>query len=270
MLPPSWRGLARQLREIPITQRCTMSEHIINAGNLSSAKRYSFQSLAHRSSNINQVTTKSGRLSTRSEATTSLRMASAIMGANFLGVEHAVKQFRLRPSKKVLTALEEIPFSRSVLEARKDDHILVALLPISILGIQATVNRCLFCFKSDQWYRTEAFAAHKGCHVHWALLRKNIILNSTTKTWRQQKAMLSTTETIPTAHMMVYTIILHYLVTDTRLLPTLYARCRDIASFGPRVDIGHFDDRGLRICNSQDVDSYCNIGVMSSRKPTLS
>lgn len=69
------------------------------------------------------------------EPTTSQKRAREIMGRNFFGVEEAIKHFGVNPSRSQLAALAEIPWSEEVLAACRDTHVLVAVLPLSILEI---------------------------------------------------------------------------------------------------------------------------------------
>ncbi|MFZ2643502.1 MAG: hypothetical protein WA117_21095, partial [Verrucomicrobiia bacterium] len=67
-----------------------------------------------------------------------------IMGRNFFGVEEAIKHFGVNPSPEQLAALSEIPFSEARLREVKDTHVLVAVVPLSILDIRGKVERKLF------------------------------------------------------------------------------------------------------------------------------
>jgi hypothetical protein len=154
------------------------------------------------------------------EPSTSHKQARAIMGKNFFGVEEAIKHFRVNATKQKLA---EVPFSEEVLNSCKDTHVLVAVFPLSILDI------CGIAKKQSDWtlfyyqdlYDKQAFAKDKG-EVGWQLVRKEPIANSTSKRWEDQQALLSKDEETPTARIVVYTMIGHFLATGERLFEKIY------------------------------------------------
>jgi len=77
-------------------------------------------------------------------------------GKNFFGVEEAMKHFGVNPTCQQLAALSEIPFSETVLKQSKDDHILVAVFPLSILEIRDKVERKLFYNHETAWYNEQS------------------------------------------------------------------------------------------------------------------
>lgn len=197
------------------------------------------------------------------EPTTTQKLAREIMGKNFFGVEEAVQHFGVKPSRAQLSALAEIPFTEAELREVKDTHVLVAVFPLSINEVRGKMTAKLFYDQS--WYNKESFAKDRG-DVSWQLVRKTQVENSTSKTWDEQKALLAKNEETPTARVMVYTIIGHFLATGERLFEKVYVRCSDVDSVGGRVGVGLFDADGL------DVDNYWGalrldfVGVASARK----
>lgn len=194
--------------------------------------------------------------------------ARRIMGSNYFGVEEATKHFGITPTLEELQTLEEVPYSEEELRACKTTHILVAVFPLSILDIRSRVERALFYRHEDAWYNSQAFAQEKGT-VGWYLVRKDEVPGSLAKNWSEQGELLDKElEEVPTAQVMVYTIIGHFLATGERIFMKLYARTASIDSGGSLVRIGSFDGDGL------DVDSYWgsyrgdDVGVSSSRKFT--
>ncbi len=199
------------------------------------------------------------------EPTTSQKYAREIMGENFFGVEEAIKYFGVNPTKQQLAALSEIPWSEATLEECKNTHVLIAVLPPSILEIRGKVEHKLFCSHEDSWYNKESFAKNKG-EAGWQLIRKTPVENSTNKTWQEQRALLGKNDETPKAQVIVYTIIGHYLVTGERLFENVYVRCSDVASGGYRVYVGSFDSRGLDVCSYSDGRQYDSLGLSSARK----
>ncbi len=180
--------------------------------------------------------------------------AREIMGKNFFAVEEAIRHFGVKPSKQQLDTLAEIrtPKGRLISEGEmyecKDTHVLVAVFPLSILEIRGIAkkqsDRTLFY--SQDWYDKQAFAKDKG-EVGWVLVRKEPIVNSTSKTWNEQQALLDTNEETPKAQVVVYTMVGHFLNTGERLFEKIYVRCVDLDSDCRRVCVGDFDAMGLYV-----------------------
>lgn len=191
--------------------------------------------------------------------------AHEIMGRNYLGIEEAVR-FGINISKYQLSALSEVPFSEAVLEECKDTHVLIAGFPMSILDIRTKVGRQLFSTRKDAWYNEEAFALDKG-EMGWYLIRKDAVPCSTRKNWVEQQSLLKKTEEVPSARMMVYTIIMYYLITGERLFERAYAFTGSIGSYGSYIGVGYLDDVGLRIGHFTDNDASEMFGLASCVKP---
>lgn len=201
------------------------------------------------------------------EPSTSQKLACEIMGKNFFGIEEAIKHFGINATKQQLAYLSEVPFSEEVLTSCKDTHILVAVFPLSILDIRGIVKKQSdqTLFYSQDWYDKEAFAKNKG-EVGWQLVRKESIANSTSKTWNDQQALLSKDEETPTARIVVYTMIGHFLATGERLFEKIYVRCVDLHSDGYRVYVGRFDSKGLLVNGWYDDYRIDSIALSGARK----
>lgn len=201
------------------------------------------------------------------EPSTSQVQAREIMGKNFFGIEEAQKHFGVTPTKAQLGYLAEIPFSEEVLTACKDTHVLVAVVPITILEIRSIAkkqsDRTLFY--SQDWYDKQAFANEKA-KLGWHLIRKTPVENSTAKNWKEQQALLSKDEETPTASVLVYTIIGHFLATGERLFEKIYVRTSSLDSDGDRVFVGRFDSLGLYVDLWSGGDRHDGIGVSAGRK----
>ncbi len=199
------------------------------------------------------------------EATTSQKQAHEIMGKNIFGIEEAVQHFGVKPTRAQLSALAEVPFTEAELRECKNTHILVAVLPMSILDIRGKVSRNQRLFYDQDWYNKEAFAKDCG-EAAWHLVRKTPVKNSTSKTWNEQQALLAENEEMPTARVMIYTIIGHFLVTGERLFENIYVRCSDVDSGGDRVYVGDFASGGLGVSGHWGGNRDDGIGVASARK----
>jgi hypothetical protein len=98
------------------------------------------------------------------------------------------------------------------------------------------------------------------------LVRKEPITNSTSKTWNDQQALLSKDEETPTARIVVYTMVGHFLATGERLFEKIYVRCVDLGSDGSRVGVGRFDAEGLYVNCCWGDCRYDSIGLSAARK----
>jgi hypothetical protein len=189
-----------------------------------------------------------------------------IMGRNFFGIKEAIRHFRVNPTYTQLAALSEIPFSEAVLKQSKDTHVLVAVFPLSILEIRGKVDSKLFYNNQSWWYNKESFAKKRG-KVSWQLVRKTAVGNSFSKSWQEQQALLSKDDEVPSAQVMVYTIIGHYLATGERLFEHIHVvRTSSVDSFGGHVGVGYFGSEGLYVYDYCDDDRFGALGVSSTRK----
>jgi hypothetical protein len=204
------------------------------------------------------------------EANTTQKAARTIMGNNFFGIEEAVNHFGVRPARYQLSALAEIPFTEAELREAKDTHVLVAVFPLSILDIRDCVKAKEFpngqrFFCEEDWFNKQAFAKDCG-DVHWALVRKTPVENSTSKNWQEQQSFLSDKEETPKAQVMVYAIIGHFLAMGERLFEKFYVRCSDVGLIGNRAFVGHFVVDGLSVAEVWATDCHDSLGLSSVRK----
>jgi len=196
----------------------------------------------------------------------SQQRAREIMGKNFFGIEEASRIFMVNPSKEQTAALADIPFSEEILAACRDTHVFVAVFPITIVDIEVRVGDKLFYAYEDPWFDMQIFARERG-RVGWHLVRKTPVENSTLKEWTAQQALLSNNEMTPTARLMVYTIIGHFLITGERLFQNIYVRCSDKQdSTGYRARVGHFTSEGLHVRPCWDDSQKDYIGLASILK----
>jgi len=199
------------------------------------------------------------------EPTTSQKRAREIMGKNFFGVEEAIKHFGVNPTSQQLAALSVIPFSEAVLQQSKDDHVLVAVFPLSILEIRGKVERKFFYNHETAWYNEQSFAKEHG-EVNWQLVRKTPADNSTSKNWQEQQALFGKDDIVPTAQVLVYTIIGHLLATGGRLVERKYARTSSVDSDGNCVYVSDVGSNGLGVSDYWDAVRYDNEDLSSARK----
>ncbi|MEK7624596.1 MAG: hypothetical protein AAB404_02680 [Patescibacteria group bacterium] len=215
----------------------------------------------------NELATKVVRLIQNKDLEISIgqKRAREIMDKNFFGIEEAIKYFGVNTARQQLAALSEIPFSEAVLKELKDAHILVAVFPLSILDIRDKVECKLFCSHEDAWYDKQAFAEDKN-EAFWQLVRKTSVPNSTSKTWDEQQTLLGKDDETPSARVMTYVIIGHYLATGERLFDNIYVRTSSFSSDGRHVDVSSFGRDGLGFNDFWDDSPRSDIGLASARK----
>lgn len=186
------------------------------------------------------------------EPSVSQAKAREIMGRSMFGIEEAVKHFGAVLSKRQLAYMAEIPFSEETLRACKNTHILVAVVPISIVAIRTKTADVKMpakhrMFYQQDWYDGNSVGNDAG-HLEWHLVRKTPVADSTSKTWEQQQDLLDLEiEETPEAQVVVYTIIGYFLATGERLFEKAWVRCRTLAPGGDRVRVGRFGAGGLDV-----------------------
>lgn len=202
--------------------------------------------------------------------------AHEIMGKNFFGVYDAVKHLlSVVPTEEQCEFLDRVPFSEETLRECKDTHVLVAVFPMSILDIRAmpldVVNGHASkqsegsLFRRQGWYDNQAFAMDKG-EVGWQLVRKEPVVDSYKKTWQQQCVLLSKEEEIPTARILVYTLVGHFISTGECLFGDLYVRCVGNHFDDGRLLLGYFGIKGLLIDSWEADDCSYELRLSAARK----
>lgn len=190
--------------------------------------------------------------------------AREIMGKNFLGLEEAIGYFGVSPNSEQWAELSVIRLSYEVLKQHKDTHILVAVPSLSIINTRSRVQGKEL-FYNQNWYEKEPSALEEG-EWGWHLVQKTPVLDSLSKNWDEQIVLLRKEDEVPSARVMVYTIIGYFLATGERLFEKVHVRTSSVSSFGCRVDVGRFDSFGLHVRSGWGGRRHDNIGLASSRK----
>ncbi len=198
------------------------------------------------------------------EPTTSQKRACEIMGQNFLGIEEVMEHFVAKLSKKKQSALAEIPYPESVLEALKDTHILVASHPLNILEIRSRVPQGTFSNYGNAWYNDHKFAQKKS-RLAWLFIRKDAVPGSISKNYDEQCALLSKEEEVPRAVEVVYLMTLYLRARGEKLFSRVWVRTDSLSSRGLRVSVV-FGDGRLFINDWHDDGRYVSLGLASSQK----
>lgn len=193
--------------------------------------------------------------------------AQDIMGRNYFGIRQGVQYFHVNPTQDIVDALREVPFSRETLEDCKDTHVLVAIFPLSILDINGMIEQRIFVIRECPWYIKEDFAKDRG-ETGWCLVRKTPVPGSTSKEWDEQLALLGENEEIPSAQIMVYTIVGHYFAEGERLFKDVCVLTSSDDSNGDPIGVDNFEDRlAVQVWGRGGHSDH--VGVASVRKPDL-
>lgn len=217
---------------------------------------------------------------------TSQKIARFLLGPNMVGgIEEWTAFHGVRFTKNQLKSAEKFPWSEDVLSAPcpfikgktiKETHVaFLGLEKISgtqstIVGFQklypAGVHPRFYSYVPDSWYTDEKFATEITLKFRWYLMLENIVPNSDSKTYVDQKAMLPTEYESPTA---VENVAKDLLIAKKKgKFPNLscYGMCDSVSLGGDRVGIGGGSSGRLFINNWRVDNPRSNVGVSASRK----
>jgi hypothetical protein len=143
-----------------------------------------------------------------------------------------------------------------------DTHLLV-LIPKYVNGKLLTLNTLQELIQSPQkgGYGTKysyyydiaekEIGSHPVSSSYWALITKDVLLNSRKKTYSEQQSLINSPYVVPNSLEIVTGILMHYAETGERLYsdnPSTYTRCQEMLSNGYRMIIS-FRSSGLEVCN---------------------
>jgi len=218
----------------------------------------------------------------------SQEIARVIMGKNYYGSINWAKDFGVNFTKKQLREIEKFPYNEDILNGPcpfykgkmvKDTHFAFLGLsqingdPLSIVKWQEICpapGQLRFYRYADAWYIREEFVNKSICKYKWYLMPLEIIPDSTSKTFDQQKAMLSAEYEVPSAIEEITKHVLYYKKNGIYLNQTKYGRCQDISSHGHRLNVGYSDPDGLNVYNYSDDYVSDHLGLAASRKEVQS
>lgn len=206
------------------------------------------------------------------ETNASFKQAKEIMCQNLFAPEDATRHLKAHWTHEQLSALAPIPFSERTLEACKDTHVLVAGYPLTLLDIRDNVDQRLFRQRQakgldDPWYDAHDFARKTRVTNGWHLIQKAPVSGSFDKCWSDKHALLATEDEVPSACVMVYTIIGHLLKTGERLFNDCFVYCSDCDARIGRVYLGYCLDNDLMIDRARLFGTVLPLGLACSRKP---
>lgn len=186
--------------------------------------------------------------------------AKRLMGKNYLPVFGTAWYMGNSP----LSVLGEVPFSKNALDACKDTHMLV---PVFALSIEDMLKRFSHLFERNStkaWFEGRSFARDKG-HTRWHLIRRGPAPGTNNLPRLAQVARLSERETVPSARVLVYAMILNHLNT-TELLYTP-DRVRSCSRNNGRTIAVGFSEKGRIVITSDNQFPHANLGLGSECAP---
>lgn len=212
------------------------------------------------------------------------KLARAILGKNFFGIEDWSALYGVNFTAKQLRAVAEFPWGEDILNAPcpfnkgktiRETH--VAFLGLDrFMGKSLTIMKWqethpttgqpkFYFYPPDCWYKDEKFANQPTCAFRWYLMPLQIVPDSESKTYQDQMAMLPAEYEVPYAIEEVTKDLLYHRKNGTFLNPLRYGRCQDVSSSGRRVYVGGFDSHGLYVDYWTDA-RYDRVGMAASRK----
>ena len=212
------------------------------------------------------------------------KLARAVMGKNFFGVEDWSALYGVNFTQKQLRQVAEFPWGEDILNSIcplcgkvvKDCHFAFVGLdrvngkPLTILKLQeihpATGQPKFYSYAPSAWYSEQKFAKETTMSFRWYLLHQNIVPKSESKTYDEQKAMLAVDYEVPSAVAEATKDLLVFKKTGNFVNSSRYARCEVVTSVGYRVFVGYFGERGLDVIFYWDDGRYGYVGLAASRK----
>ena len=212
------------------------------------------------------------------------KLARAVMGKNFFGVEDWSALYGVNFTQKQLRQVAEFPWGEDILNSIcplcgkvvKDCHFAFVGLdrvngkPLTILKLQeihpATGQPKFYSYAPSAWYSEQKFAKETTMSFRWYLLHQNIVPKSESKTYDEQKAMLAVDYEVPSAVAEATKDLLVFKKTGNFVNSSRYARCEDVTSGGCRVVVGRFGGGGLIVGGCWGGGRSGFVGLAASRK----
>lgn len=212
------------------------------------------------------------------------KLARAVMGKNFFGVEDWSALYGVNFSQKQFRQVAEFPWGEDILNSTcplcgrvvKDCHFAFVGLdrlngkPLTILKLQelhpATGQPKFYSYAPSAWYSEQKFAKETTMDFRWYLLHQNIVSKSEDETYGDQKTMLTADYEVPSAITEATKDLLVFRKTGNFVNSSRYARCECVTSDGGRVYVGRFGEYGLYVFYGRGDYRGCGLGVAASRK----
>lgn len=174
------------------------------------------------------------------------KTAKTIMGKNFIGVEEIKKMSSV--NLNIPDSIPSIPFSRDVLENKKDAYLLILginsfsnKLPVTIRNLRSIFGKDPSikepCFYNQDWYDKEDFI-DIPIQTGWFFVRKTVYENS--RAVHPEELMRK--YSFPTAINCVYAFFIAWETKSIKLWYHDFVWCSDIDHNGDRIYVGKYHD----------------------------
>lgn len=193
------------------------------------------------------------------------------LGDDFISPEEVAAARGVSYTQEQLQQLADtLPTEEQLQWCKENDYALVAGPPneMSLLDVRSAKSS-LFYSEMGGWYANQPFAANDKVYCRWLAIRKTEVPDSLNKKWDAQQKLLFEHEEVPNAAEMSWFITTYYEVRGVWLFKDVYVRTSSVSSDGDRVDIGNFNEDGLRVNDCPDDHCNCYLGVAASRQSSL-
>lgn len=219
------------------------------------------------------------------------KLARALMGQNFFGLEEWATLYGANFTKKQLREVAEFPWGEDILNGPcpfvqgklvKDTHF--AFLGVSKLNgdpltvmkwheLHPATGQPKFYHSTDNpWHRGQPHTDTETMELRWYLMLKEIMPDSTSKMSEEQVIMLPAEYEVPTTIAEVTKDILAFRKTGGRPNYSRWAACKERTvktdcdnAVGYVSCVGNFDEFGLEVYYWTG-DRYDYVGLGASRK----
>lgn len=174
---------------------------------------------------------------------------------NILTIAEVEKAFGTKFSAKDKKALES-----SKPKYVPETHIALPALPLTIADILKEHPKLVFSL----WFKDHEFAKEK-LSTEWLVMRKDLIENSTNKTFPEQEKLLPAGERLPSAVEAIYLIVAWKLVNNEWLYPRTWISTSSFSGDGLRVMLGCGDGYGGLEVYDWGGNSSSDVGLGASR-----
>jgi len=199
-------------------------------------------------------------------------LAHLILGDDYITPEEVATAYGVSYSDEQLEHFADtLPDTQTILWLRTNGYMLIAGPPpteLNLLQVRELENK-LFYSKTEGWYAEEdqKFAQDDKVKAgEWLVIRKEAVPNSFSKTWNEQRGLITEVEHVPNAPEVSYAVTAYFKVRGIYLLRGKYVRTSSVSAGGGRVSVGHFDEGGLVVYGYYDDNRDGDVGVASARK----
>jgi uncharacterized protein YfkK (UPF0435 family) len=174
-----------------------------------------------------------------------IETALNIMGVNIITPEEISKEMGLRLTEHRKHVLSKIPFSEETLQEHRNTHVLVPLFSTTASELEDLFYHMFGDY--NQVCLDEGDISKKES-TGWHLVRLSIVPDSVSKSYSEQVSLLNKKERVPTACILIYTIIAYSLCRKQKLFTGYKVRVKSKDEDGDYVIINtYYEDEGFEV-----------------------